>query len=103
MNGAVQYTDATVTVKDSAGKECAAKIVKKAKGNIKVQITGLEKGKTYTITINGVKAKKEKNYGSITKTITDCLSVFSEVNRMHLESYMKLHINLSMHSCFHIP
>ena len=70
MNGAVQYKDATVTVKDSAGKECAAKIVKKAKGNIKVQITGLEKGKTYTITINGVKAKKEKNYGSITKTIT---------------------------------
>ena len=70
MNGTVDYKDATVTVKDSAGNVCKAKIVKKAKGNIKVQITGLKKGNTYTITIDGVKTKKEKNYGSITKKIT---------------------------------
>ena len=50
MNGAAYYKDATVTVKDSAGNECAARIIKKAKGNIKVQ--------------------KEKNYGSVSRKIT---------------------------------
>lgn len=67
-NGAAYYKDATVIVKDANGKELPAKIVKKAKGNIKVQITGLKKGQTYTVTVNGVKTKKEKNYSSISKT-----------------------------------
>lgn len=70
MQGTVEYKDATVSVKDEAGNECEAKIVKKSKGNIKVQITGMKKGVKYTITINGVKTKSEKNYGSITRTVT---------------------------------
>ncbi|EOS22787.1 hypothetical protein C806_03400 [Lachnospiraceae bacterium 3-1] len=70
MKSAAYYKDATVEVKNASGSVCEAKIVKKAKGNIKVQITGMKKGETYTITINGIKTKKEKNYGSITKTIT---------------------------------
>ena len=70
MKSATYYKDATVSVKDSKGAECEAKIVKKAKGNIKVQISGMKKGNTYTITINGVRTQKEKNYGSITKTVT---------------------------------
>ncbi len=70
MNGSAYYKDAAVVVTDSDGNTCDAKIVKKAKGNIKIQITGMQKGKTYTITINGVKTKKEKNFGSITKTVT---------------------------------
>ena len=70
MKSAAYYKDATVVVKDSSGNVCEAKIVKKAKGNVKVQITGMKKGETYTITINGIKTKKEKNYGSITRTVT---------------------------------
>lgn len=70
VQGTVDYKDATVSVKDEAGNECEAKIVKKSKGNIKVQITGMKKGVKYTITINGIKTKSEKNYGSITKTVT---------------------------------
>ncbi len=70
MNSAAYYKDASVEVKDSKGSVCPAKIVKKAKGNIKVQITGMKKGEKYTITINGVKTKKEKNFGSITRTVT---------------------------------
>lgn len=70
MKGSAYYKDATVVVKDGDGKACDAKIVKKAKGNIKVQIDGMKKGQKYTITINGVKTKKEKNFGSITKTVT---------------------------------
>ena len=68
VKGNVYYKDATVTVVDEDGNNLEAKIVKKAKGNIKVQVKGLEKGKKYTVTITGVKAKKEKNYSSITKT-----------------------------------
>ena len=70
MKSAAYYKDATVEVKDSKGNACDAKIVKKAKGSVKVQITGMKKGETYTITINGIRTKKEKNYGSITRTVT---------------------------------
>lgn len=70
MKSATYYKDATVTVVDSKNTPCAAKIVKKSKGNIKVEITGMKKGKKYSITINGVRTQKEKNYGSITKTVT---------------------------------
>lgn len=70
LKSAAYYKDASVIVKDSKGNDCAAKIVKKAKGNVKVQITGMKKGEKYTITINGIKTKKEKNYGSITRTVT---------------------------------
>lgn len=70
MKSSAYYKDATVSVKDSDGNVCDAKIVKKAKGNVKVQIAGMKKGNKYTITINGIKTKKEKNFGSITKTVT---------------------------------
>ena len=70
MKAATEYKDATVTVKDAEGNICEAKIVKKAKGNVKVQIVSMKKGQKYTITINGIKTKKEKNFGSITKTVT---------------------------------
>lgn len=70
MKSAAYYKDATVSVKDEDGNVCDAKIVKKAKGNVKVQIAGMKKGNKYTITINGIKTKKEKNYGSITRTVT---------------------------------
>lgn len=70
MKSSAYYKDATVSVKDADGNVCDAKIVKKAKGNVKVQIAGMKKGNRYTITINGIKTKKEKNYGSITKTVT---------------------------------
>ncbi len=70
MKSAAYYKDATVSAVDADGKACDAKIVKKAKGNVKVHITGMKKGNKYTITINGIKTKKEKNYGSITKTVT---------------------------------
>lgn len=68
FNGVVQYKDAVVTVTDADGNALTASIIKKAKGNIKVKVTGLVKGNKYTITITGIKTKKEKNFSSITKT-----------------------------------
>ena len=64
------YKDAAVEVKDENGTTLEAKIIKKAKGNIKVKVTSLEKGKKYTITIDGVKTKKEKDYASISRVFT---------------------------------
>jgi len=68
LKGSAYYKDATVCVKDVDGKEIPAKIVKKARGNIKVKAEGLKKGAKYTVTVTGVKLKKEMNYSSITKT-----------------------------------
>ena len=64
---AAYYKDATVEVKDADGNILSAAIIKKAKGNIKIKVDGLEKGKKYTVTVNGVKTKKENNFSSITK------------------------------------
>lgn len=66
--GAVELKDAVVTVKDSDNKEYTAKVVGTSKGNIKVRIDGLKKGQKYTVTIIGVKTKKELNYSSVTTT-----------------------------------
>lgn len=66
----VKFKDATVTVSDQNGDKYEAKLVGKSKGNIKVSIRGLKKASTYTITITGVKTKKELNYGSITTKFT---------------------------------
>ncbi len=70
FKSSADYKDATVSVTDEDGKVYEAKIVKKAKGNIKIQIEGLEKGKKYTVTVTGIKTKKEKNFSSVTKTFT---------------------------------
>ena len=67
-NGSVQLKDATVTVKDNEQKSYDAKIVGKSKGNIKVKVSGLKKGMSYTVTITGVKTKNELNYSSVTTT-----------------------------------
>lgn len=67
---AAYYKDAAVEVKDADGNILSATIIKKAKGNIKIKVDGLEKGKKYTVTVNGVKTKKENNFSSITKTFT---------------------------------
>lgn len=67
---AAYYKDATVEVKDADGNILSAAIIKKAKGNIKIKVDGLEKGKKYTVTVNGVKTKKENNFSSITKIFT---------------------------------
>lgn len=64
----VDYKDATVEVKDADGVAYEAKIVKKASGNVKVQIKGLTKGTKYTVVISGIKLKKEANYSTVTKT-----------------------------------
>ena len=62
------YKNASVEVTDSEGNVMKSAIVKKTKGKIKIKVKGMVSNKTYTVKINGVKTKKEKNYSSIQKT-----------------------------------
>lgn len=70
LKGKAYYKDATVTVVDEDGNAVEASIIKKAKGTIKIKAASLVKGKKYTVTVTGIKTKKEKNFSSITKTFT---------------------------------
>lgn len=70
LKGKASYNQPEVKVVDENNKEYEAKIVKKTKGNIKVSILNLKKATKYTISITGVKTKKEKNYATITATFT---------------------------------
>ncbi len=68
FKGKAAFKDLSVTVTDSAGTELSARILKKTKSQIKVKVDGLKKGNTYKLVVTGVKLKKEKNYGSVTRT-----------------------------------
>lgn len=70
LKGKASYNNPEVRVVDEQNKEYEAKIVKKTKGNVKVAIKDLKKATKYTVTITGVKTKKEKNYAAITTTFT---------------------------------
>lgn len=61
-------SDLAVKIIAADGNTYDAKIAGKSKGNIKVSVSKLEKGKKYTVVINGVKGKKEANFGSISTT-----------------------------------
>jgi len=68
FKGKVAYENLAVVVTDADGKELEAKIVKKTKSQIKLSVKGLEKGKTYTVTVNGIKQKSEKAFGYVKTT-----------------------------------
>ena len=66
----VTYKDAEVTVTDSDGDEVKATIVKKTKNKLTLRIKSMKKDEKYTVTVDGVKAKGEKKYSSVSKTFT---------------------------------
>lgn len=69
MKSAAYYKDAAVTVKDSEGNLCDAKIVKKAKGNVKVQIANMKKGGRYNSSQSKEENDKGKNSDNVGKDI----------------------------------
>ena len=71
FSGTVQYSNAKVTVKDSAGKSYTAKILEKDSDEMEVRVSGLKKGTKYTVKVSGVRLKSAGgSYGSVSKSIT---------------------------------
>ena len=63
FHGKVRYKNVKVTVKDNNGKKYKVKNVRKDSDDIRFTIVKYKKGKTYKITISGVKKKGTGKYG----------------------------------------
>ncbi len=66
----VTWKNAAVEVTNEENDAVEAKITKKTKKKVKIEVSGLEKEEKYTVTITGVKTNKEKKYGLVTTTFT---------------------------------
>jgi len=64
----VQYKNAKVTVKDSAGKSYTASIKSKDSDDLKFYVKSIKAGKTYTYKISGVRSGGSGNYVSVSGT-----------------------------------
>ena len=62
----VQYKNAKVTVKDSAGKKLNVVIREKDTDSITFKVSGLKASSKYTYTVSGVRAGKSGSYGKVT-------------------------------------
>lgn len=68
--GKVKYKRAKVIVKDTSGKKYKVKAVRKDDDDIKFTIKNFKRGKTYKITVKGVKVRGTKKFGKRTGRIT---------------------------------
>lgn len=67
----VQYKNLKITLKDSAGKTIKCRVVDKDAREIELSVTGgLKVGKTYTLTISGIRQGSSGSYGTITAKFT---------------------------------
>lgn len=68
--GKVVYKNAKVSVKDTAGRTYKVKNIRKDNDEVKFTISGFKTGRTYKITISGVKRRGTSAYGKRTGKIT---------------------------------
>lgn len=64
--GKVQYKNVKVTVKDTSGKKYKVTNIRKDSDDISFNIKNFKKGKTYKISVKGVKVRGSKSYGTAT-------------------------------------
>ena len=64
--GKVHYKNVKVTVKDTSGKKYKVTKVRKDSDDITFSINNYKKGKTYKISVKGVKARGTGSYGTAT-------------------------------------
>ena len=67
--GKVKYNKAKVSVKDNSGKKYKVTSIKKDDDDINFTIKNFKPGKTYKITISGVKTRTSKKFGKVTGNI----------------------------------
>ena len=61
----VIYSGLSVSVKDTDGNSYSTKIIEKDDDELEFKIKDYKKGKTYNITVNGVKAEGTEGFGSV--------------------------------------
>lgn len=69
FRGKVKYKRVKVTVKDNKGKRYKVKGIRKDDDDIKFTIRNYKKGRTYKVTVKGVKVRGTKKYGKRTAKI----------------------------------
>ena len=69
FHGKVKYRNAKVSVKDTSGKKYKVTAVRKDDDDIKFTIKYFKLGKTYKITISGVKTRGSKKFDKVTGRI----------------------------------
>ena len=66
----VQYKNVKVMLIDENGESTTLKIKEKDRDEIEVRASGLQRGKTYTIKVQGVRLYKEGSYTTVSKQFT---------------------------------
>lgn len=64
----VKYKNPKVTVKDSSGKRYSVRILERDSEGIEARVSGLKRGKTYTLTVSGVSAKGGSSFKTLSKS-----------------------------------
>lgn len=64
----VQCKGLKVTVTDESGKALTLKKIEKDSDEVEMKVSGMTKGKTYTVTVSGVRVKGKGSYVSVSKT-----------------------------------
>lgn len=96
FHGKVRYKHVKVTVKDNNGKKYKVKNVRKDSDDIRFTIVKYKKGKTYKITISGVKKKGTGKYGKVSGrcTITPIVKSVSRLTSLQAKSIAAGYVTL---------
>lgn len=89
--GKVVYKNAKVIVRDTSGKKYKVTKVRKDDDDIKFTIKNFKRGKTYKITVKGIKKRGTKSYGSRTGKINIPKSSKSSISRDKAVAIAKKH------------
>ena len=63
----VQFKNVKVTIKDASGKKLKISKLEKGQDDLEMMVAGMDKGKTYTVTVYGVRVKGVGNYTKASK------------------------------------
>lgn len=66
----VQYKNLKVTVKNALGKKLTIRKIEKDFEGLDLDVSGMIKGKKYTVTVSGVRVKGVGSFTSVSKTFT---------------------------------
>lgn len=67
--GKVQYKKLKVAVKDTSGKKYSVKNVYRDNDEVEFTIKNFKKGKTYKITVSGIRNRGTGSYGKVSRTL----------------------------------